>query len=365
VIQGNAPVNISVHEVLRYNTDKLVRDLERELTIDLDRLNEKLNAHLLEQIFIEERLYKQIEECESYESVITTVEESLLPFKDMLVRAVTRDDIEKLLEIRIKRISRYDLDKKRRDIKEVKNDIKAVKHHLTDMVLYSINYIDGLLTKYGPHYPRRTEIATFTEVEARKVALSNLTMGYDRENGFLGYNVKAEPENSFPCSEYDKLLLINENGMYKAINVPDKIFVGHNLSWVGKVDESVNFNVVYREGAQGLAMIKRFKMPKFILEKEYRLFPENTRSQIMFLSTGAGSHVRIYFAPSKRASHNYGDFAFDDFLIKGASALGKRVSPRLVRRVAAITPKAGSEFPDSPETPDTDEKQPVLFKPQE
>lgn len=337
VIVDNNPAVLTVSEVLRQNTKKLVLDLEKELTIEHGRLKEKLHAHLLEQIFIEERLYKEIEECKTYKAVVETIGEALLPYKDKLVREVTTEDIERLLEIRIKRISRYDLDKKKKDIKEVRDNIKAVENYLLDMVGYTIDYLDDLLNRYGHLYPRRTEIATFGEVEVRKVALSNLTMAYDRETGFLGHQVKARPEDCFPCSEYDKLLLIYQNGMYKVINVIDKLFVGHDVLWLGKVEEKRVFNILYREGSQNLCYIKRFQSPKFILEKEYRLFPEHKNSAILFLSTGDGGRVRVHLAPSKRARHNYVDCSFSEVLVKGAPALGKRVSDRPVRRIAELT----------------------------
>ncbi|MCX5864705.1 MAG: DNA topoisomerase IV subunit A [Deltaproteobacteria bacterium] len=353
VILDNNPAVLTVSEVLRQNTKKLVLDLEKELTIEHGRLKEKLHAHLLEQIFIEERLYKQIEECKSYKAVVDTIAEALLPYRDKLVRDVTPEDIERLLEIRIKRISRYDLDKKKKDIKEVRDNIKAVEKHLLDMVVYTINYLDDLLTRYGHLYPRRTEIATFGEVEVRKVALSNLTMAYDRETGFVGHQVKAKPEDCFPCSEYDKLLLIYQNGMYKVINVTDKLFVGHDVLWFGKVEEKRVFNILYREGSQNFCYVKRFQSPKFILEKEYHLFPEHKNSGILFLSTGDGGKVRVHLAPSKRARHNYVDCSFSEVLIKGASALGKRVSDRPVRRIA--------ELPSEKEPAGLPEMQPTLF----
>ncbi|MDH5298852.1 MAG: DNA topoisomerase IV subunit A, partial [Desulfobulbaceae bacterium] len=207
VIRDNRPVIMDVEEVLRYNTDKLVGDLEKELNIELGRLNDRLHGALLEQIFIEERIYKQIEECPTYEAVVKAVEQGLVPFSELLIRPVVREDIERLLEIRIKRISRYDINKKKKEIKELRTSIKEVTTDLKDMVAFTIRYIDGLLTKYGHLYPRRTELAAFEEVEARKVAFSNLTVGYDPESGFLGTHIKGEGEKSFACSEYDKILL--------------------------------------------------------------------------------------------------------------------------------------------------------------
>jgi len=349
IIRDNNPAVLTVSEVLRFNTEKLVLDLEKELTIEHGRLKEKLHAHLLEQIFIEERLYKRIEECKTYKAVVDTIDEALVPFAGQLIRPVSREDIERLLEIRIKRISRYDIDKKRKEIKEVRDNIKAVENHLKDMVRYTIGFLDDLLTRYGHLYPRMTEIGAFSEVQARQVALSNLSMGYDREGGFLGHQVKARPEDSFPCSEYDKLLLIYQNGMYKVINVIDKLFVGHDLTWVGKIEEKTVFNLIYRDGKQNLCFVKRFNTPKFILEKEYHLFPEHKNSVILFLSTGEGGRLRIHLAPSKRARHNYLDCSFSEVLVKGAAALGKRVSNRPVRRIAELPPEKEAQKEPEPQ----------------
>ncbi|MEW6593849.1 MAG: DNA topoisomerase IV subunit A [Thermodesulfobacteriota bacterium] len=355
VIRDNNPVTLTVSEVLRANTEKLVADLEKELTIELGRLREKLHAHLLEQIFIEERIYKEIEECKTFELVISTVAEALEPFRGQLIRDVTKEDIDRLLELRIKRISRYDIDKKRKEVKAVREAIKAVERDLKDMIAFAGRYLDDLLDRYGHLYPRRTELAAFDEVQVRQVALSNLTMGYDRESGFLGHTVKVPAEQGFACSEYDKLLLIAKNGSYRVVNVPDKVFVGHELVWVGKVEEKTVFNVIYRDGSQNVCYVKRFETPKFILEKEYRLFPEHKRSEVLFLKAGAGLTVRVHYAPSKRARSNREDVRFDEFLIKGASAIGKRLALRPVRKLEEL---AASAAP-SPEP----EVQPTLFKP--
>jgi len=338
LIRNNRPENISVSEVLESNTQKLIRDLETELTIERDRLRERLHAHLLEQIFIEERLYKKIEECSTYKLVFSTIEDALLPYRDKLVRDITKEDIERLLEIRIRRISRYDINKKQKDIKDVQKKIRKVEKELKDMVGYTISYIDGLLDKYGHLYPRQTRMRTFTEVEARKVALSNLTVGYNKD-GFLGHQVQTDNDISFPCSEYDRILVIYSDGLYKVINVPDKVFIGHDVSWVGKYEEKITFNIIYRNGKQNVSFVKRFTTPKFILDKEYRLFQEHKNSVIQFLAIGEEGRVRVYYRPAKRARSNYEDFELQDFLVKGAAALGKRVSTRVVRRIGVLADK--------------------------
>jgi topoisomerase-4 subunit A len=343
VIQDNQPVNISVEEVLRYNTEKLVRDLEKELQIELGRLQDKLHARTLEQIFIEERIYKKIEESKTYKAVIDTVKKGLAAFEGKLLKPVSKDDIERLLEIRIKRISRYDINRQHKEIKEIKGSIKDTEKKLKDIVGFTINYLDNLLKKYGRLYPRKTVLETFTEVKARKVALSNLSVGYHRETGLLGYHVKTDCDISIACSEYDKILLIHRDGRYKAIKTPDKVFVDHDICWVGKVTGKIIFNLLYRDGTQGLSYIKRFMTPKFIMDKEYRLFPAHKKSWVQFLQTGEGVRLRIDFIPTARSKINSQRLEFDEFLIKGAGAIGKRLSMRTVRRISELTVKVSDQ----------------------
>ena len=346
LIRGDFPETSTVDEVLKFNTEKLVDDLTRELEIELSRLSQRLHARLLDQIFIEERLYKEIEEVTTYERVVSTVDESLKPYIKRLEQPVTREDIERLLEIRIKRISRYDIERQAKEIRAIRKDIKEIKTSLQDVVGYTINYLEKLLESYGDEFPRLSEITEFSEVKARKVALSNLTVGYNRETGFLGHSIKAENEQNdivFSCSEYDRLLLIFSSGMYKVVPVPEKLFVGEELEYAAIFEKNVVFNIVYRDGVENLAYVKRFRSPKFILDKEYYLFPPHKRSRILLLLLGEGKHARVSLVPSRRARSNIVEIDFDQFLLKNASAKGKRVSPRVARRVVESTDRVIKE----------------------
>ncbi|WP_136806407.1 DNA topoisomerase IV subunit A [Desulfosediminicola flagellatus] len=347
LINGNHPETVSVSDVLRYNTEKLVVDLTRELEIDLGRLKDKLHARMLEQIFIEERLYKNIEEKTTYKDIIETVDVSLLPYSEELIRPVALEDIERLLEIKIKRISRFDIEKQQKEIRAINKDIKVIEKSLKDMIGYTVSYLDDLLTKYGPSFPRKTELHEFTEVSVRKAAFSNLTVCYDRETGFLGHQIKTEHEEGEPepinCSEYDRLFLLYASGIYKIIPVTEKLFVGHDIEWIGKVSKNLIFNLVYRDGKENLVYVKRFKMPSFIMEKEYTLFPAHKRSKILLFILGKDKYARVNLMPSARARTNVVDIDFEEYLIKGAAAKGKRVSNRLVRRVYETTEKMQAE----------------------
>jgi topoisomerase-4 subunit A len=263
-----------------------------------------------------------------------------------LEQPVTREDIERLLEIRIKRISRYDIERQAKEIRAIRKDIKEIKTSLQDVVGYTINYLEKLLESYGDDFPRLSEITEFSEVKARKVALSNLTVGYNRETGFLGHSIKAENEQNdivFSCSEYDRLLLIFSSGMYKVVPVPEKLFVGEELEYAAVFEKNVVFNIVYRDGVENLAYVKRFRSPKFILDKEYYLFPPHKRSRILLLLLGEGRHARVSLVPSRRARSNIVEIDFDQFLLKNASAKGKRVSPRVARRVVESTDRVIKE----------------------
>ncbi len=343
VIRDNMPCIVQVEEVLRHNTDKLLNDLEKELNIERGRLLDRLHARKLEQIFIEERLYKQIEEKISYKAVISTIRQALVPYADELIRKVTKDDIERLLEIKIKRISRYDINKQQKEITSLEKNIAVIEQHLKDMVLFTMNYIEALLKKYGKKYPRKTKRSKFDEINARHAALSNLRVAYHRESGFMGHKVKVENKKKdlvLTCSEYDRIMLLFKDGLYKIVNVPDKLFVGNNLMWMGVVKRDLVFNVIYRSGLDNFTYAKRFKMPKFIIGREYRLFPEHKRSIIQMLALGEKEvRARISLVPSSRARYNSLEIELDDFLMKGASAKGKRLSNRVVRRVTNSTGK--------------------------
>ncbi len=343
VIQDNMPAQPTVEEVLRRNTDRLVGFLERELRMELERLKEKLHARKLEQIFIEERLYKQIEEKINYRAVISTVRQALAPYAEELDRKVTREDVERLLEIRIRRISRYDINRQQKEIRAIERNIARIEKHLQDMVGYTVNYIQDLLDRYGKQYPRKSELRQFDEVDARAAALANIKVVYNRESGFLGHKITMTDKKkdlAVTCSEYDRLLLIFKNGLYKVIHPADKFFVGSDLLWFGVVDKELVFNVIYRNGLENRSYVKRFRMPKFIINREYRLFPEHKRSIIQMLAVGEkGVRARISFVPSSRARYNSMEIELDDYLIKGVTARGKSLGSRVVRRVTDITGK--------------------------
>ena len=346
VIKGDLPCQMPVEEVLRRNTALLKQSLKAELELNLERLREKWHARRLEQLFLEERIYKRIEDCGSAKEMTASVLESLQPFAGELQRPVTEADANRLLEISIRRISRYDLWQQEKELLDLESRIAETERNLADLTGYAIRFVRDLLARYGEEFPRRSELCSFDGVNVRAVAQANLSVCYHRESGFLGHRIKAETgggEMELLASEYDRLLLIFKDGLYKVVPMTDKLFVGQDLLWMGLVQPDLVFNLLYRNGADGLVYAKRFTTPKFILNREYHLFEPHRRASILFLQTGTENlRVRVSFVPSARARTNTQDLNLGEFLIKNAAAIGKRISTRQVRRVTPLESAAAA-----------------------
>ncbi len=278
VIADNKPVKMTIPEVLQRNTDKLLQYLKRELEIELGNLNDAFHEKTLAQIFIENRIYKRIEKCETYDKVLKEVHEGLKPFRKMLKRDVTDADIEKLLAIQIRRISLFDINKNKKDIDDIVLQIEEVQKNLKRLKAYAVKYLRELIEKYGKQFPRHTEIEKFEKIDVREVALNNIKVGWDRRNGFIGTSVKSD--DTITCNEYDRLLCIESNGKYKVVNIADKIFVGR-LTYFCKFDKTNVFNVVYRDKKTGFAYAKRTNISGFITDKEYNIAPAGSKIEII------------------------------------------------------------------------------------
>lgn len=277
VIKDNRPVMMTVSEVLKHYTENLVEYLRKELQIELGKLNDKFHEKSLAQIFVENRIYKRIEECESYELVLSEVRKGLNKFRHMLKRDITDDDIEKLLSIPIRRISLFDINKNKQEIDDIVAAIAETEKNLKRIKAFTIKFIKNLLTKYGEQYPRRTQIEKFDKIDVKTVALNNIKVGWDRKNCFVGTEVKSD--DTITCNEFDKLLCVERNGKYKVINIPEKQFVG-KLFYLCKYDKDMLFNIVYRDKKTDICYAKRTKIPKFITDKEYAIIPEGAKLEI-------------------------------------------------------------------------------------
>jgi topoisomerase-4 subunit A len=334
VIKDNQPVQMPVTDVLKYNTMKLKDDLEKELHIELGKLNDRLHQKTLEQIFIENRIYKQIEEQTTYEAVIQSVHHGLKPFRNLIVREVTDEDVERLLQIKIKRISRFDIEKYRKEIQEIYARIAEIKELLANMVKTTINFISRLLDKHSKGRERKTQIEVFGEVKRSKVAVRNMKLFYDMEKGYLGTNVKTG--ESISVSTFDKILVISE-GEFKVIPVPDKLFVGSELKHFGLVNKNQVFNCLYRDQTTGLGYMKRFKVEKFIMERSYEYTPPNAK--VLMFVLDPPPLVRVYYMRSSRIRVTYEDMTYAELRIKGYGSKGNRVSTKPLRKIKVLSQK--------------------------
>ncbi len=281
VIRDRRPAQMSVHEVIRRNTEKLLWYLMRELEVELTKLNESFHAKTLAQIFFENRIYKKIEDCGSEEEEYREVYEGLQPFLDRTRREVTNDDIDKLLALPVRRIARFDIEKNERELREIDERIAQVKHKLKHLRAEAISYLQGLLKKYGHLYPRRTEIVTqFDKIDRQKTALNNIKIGWDRREGYIGTSIKSD--DVITCNEFDHLLKVKKNGEYTISDVPSekKLFVD-KLYECRKYDSTQEFAIVYTDVKTKKYYGKRTCIDKFIKDKKYMLCPQGCKLELL------------------------------------------------------------------------------------
>ena len=271
MIRDRQPVEMGVTEVLCILTDQLRGIIKAELELELGHLEDDRHWLTLERIFIENRIYKRIEEATTAEAVKYEVYAGLEAFADLLIRAVTDDDIERLLKIPIRRISQYDIDRNRQEITRIEKAIGQVKRKLRQLTATTISYIEGLLERFGEAYPRRTEITTFDTIDVRTVARQNLRAAYDPETGFFGTAVKGE-KYQLQLSEYDKVLIITRDGAYRIIGAEDKVLIPGKVAYLDVFDpeEGIRFTVVYRDKNR-IAWAKKMHIRAFIRDREYEL----------------------------------------------------------------------------------------------
>jgi topoisomerase IV subunit A len=329
VIQGDRPVQMDVEEVIRFNTTQLVSLLKKELELRRTELQDDLHWKSLVQIFIENRIYKRIEECETYEAVQQAVLKGLQPFRNQLTRDLTMEDVEMLLGLQIKRISKFDLKKNEEDKLKIHLQLKEVEQHLKKLTKYAIDYLQQLIDKYSKQYKRKTHFTTAEEIDVRELTANELAIAYDRERGFLGYQIKVEP--AFRCSPLDRLILVWENGRYQMIAPPDKLFVDQNLAYFAIFDREKIFTLVY--STPQATFLKRFAFGGAIMNRDYHCAQENAK--IRLLTDRPVNEIRLKYRPAKGARTDEQSFSVGDFAIRGPKTLGNQVTKRTVTSVTA------------------------------
>jgi topoisomerase IV subunit A len=339
VITGSKPSFMGVSEMLRKSADHTVAMLKAELNIRKSELQEEWHMSSLEKIFIEEKIYRDIEECETWESVIKAIDDGLKPFKSRLLREVTRDDIVALTEIKIKRISKFDSKKADEHIRGIENELEEVRTHLKNIIPYTINYFKQIKKKYGKGKERKTEIRSFDTIEATKVVANNAKLYVNYKEGFVGTGLKKD-EFVCDCSDIDDIIIIRKDGVYLITKVADKVFVGNDILYVNvflKNDERTIYNIVYQDGKDGPLLAKRCSITGLTRDKEYNLTRGRAGSRIIYLSAnpnGEAEVIRVHHKPRPRLKKLVFEFDFGQMNIKGKSSMGNIVTKNPVQKIA-------------------------------
>lgn len=341
IIIDEKPHFVNVSQILRTCNDQTVHLLKRELEIRRFELKEKLLHSSLEKIFIENRIYRDIEECETFEAVIQTIEAGLTPFKPDFYREITEEDILKLTEIRIKRISKYDAFKADEAMRKLEEELTQVEDHLVHLTRYAINYYKDLLKKYSKGRERRTEIRSFNTIAATVVAAANQKLYVNREEGFIGYGLKkTESEYVMDCSDIDDIIVFRKDGKYKIVRVSEKVFVGKEILYVSvfkKNDERKIYNAAYLDGKSGVTYAKRFSVTGITRDKEYDITSGTNKSKLTYFSAndnGEAEIVTVNLTAQSTARLKVFDFDFSKLLVKNRSAMGNVVTKYPVRKIA-------------------------------
>lgn len=335
VIRDNLPWEASVSEILRFNVENLVHYLKRELEIEEGRIRERIFNKTLEQIFIENRLYKKIESMRSYETVHKAIADGLKPFHKELEKEPVEEDRERLLSIPIRRISQFDIEKNQKDIAALNDDLEAVIKKLKNVKKFAIQTLSGLISKYGKDYPRKTKIQSIEALDRRAIETKTIRVGYDPETGFVG--TKITGPHVFECTNFDKMLLLFKDGSYTVLNIPEKQYVlreGQELIYVGVADKKTVVSLVYKDPKTLFAYAKRFVVTKFIMDKIYRFLDEGMHLE--YLSTEPSPKVQVVLVPKVKQKITELEVDLSKVMVKGVTAHGVRISPRPVKKIKSI-----------------------------
>ncbi len=331
VIRENRPVEMTVSEVLRENTEQLVDILKRGLELKERKLQDEMHFRTLERVFIEERIYKKIEQCRTNEAVFAAVREGFKPFTKELVRELIDADIERLLTVRIRRISLFDINKHREEMDKVQTELAETRKFLKNLTKYVIDHLERLLAKYEPIYPRLTKSSRYDEVDAREVAFKAFKVTYDRESGYVGYKVAGDAFK-MDCTKFDRLLLVFKDGHYKVIELPEKLFVGQDLIYCGLPERDRVFTLAYCD--REATCLKRFTFGGTILNKEYSCVPEKTK--LLFFEADTPEEIFIKYKQAPYQKVNQQTCRPGDLAVKGVKARGNQIS---IKDVASINSK--------------------------
>jgi len=338
VIISDKPHFIGASDLLKYSVDHTKQLLLKELEIKLGELEDDWHYSSLEKIFIEKRIYRDIEEQTTWEGVIDAIEKGLQPFIKKLRRIVTREDIARLTEIRIKRISKFDSFKADEHIKGVEDEIASVKANIENLTEYAVRYYEGLLKKYGKGRERKTEIRPFETIQMANVAIANTRLYVNFKEGFIGTSLKKD-ELAFECSDLDNVIVFRRDGKMMVTKVAEKTFVGKDILHLAifqKNDERMTYNMIYVDGKTAITYGKRFNVTGITRDKEYDLTKGNPNSKVHYFSANANGEaevVTITLSPGSKARNKVFDFYFEEMDIKGRGSQGNQITKYPVKSV--------------------------------
>lgn len=338
IIVGDKPHFLGATDLLKHSVEHTKGLLKRELELKLLELEDDWHYSSLEKIFIEKRIYRDIEEETTWEGVLTAIDKGLTPYKKLFRRAIVPEDITRLTEIKIKRISKFDSFKADEHIKATEDHIEQTKHHIEHLIDYAIAYYEGLLKKYGKDKERKTEIKIFDTIQATKVAIANAKLYVNRKEGFIGTGLKKD-EFVCDCSDIDNIIVFRKDGTMIVTKVSEKTFVGKDiihLEVFNKNDERTTYNMMYMDGSSGVVYAKRFNVTGITRDKEYNLTKGNKGSKVMYFTAnpnGEAEVVSITLSPGSNARNKVFDFYFEELVIKGRGSQGNQVTKYPVRQI--------------------------------
>jgi topoisomerase-4 subunit A len=338
IIENDKPRFVGVNEMLKISTHKTLELLRLELNIRKGEIEEAWHFSSLEKIFIEKRIYRNIEESETWEEVLSAIDKGLKPYKKLFKRAITNDDIARLTEIKIKRISKFDSFKADEHIKNLEEELQLVNHHLEHIVEYAIEYFKNLKKKYGKGRERKTEIKAFEIINATTVAVANEKLYVNREEGFAGYNMKKD-EYVCDCSDIDDIIVFRDDGSMSVSKVSDKSFVGKGIIYINvfrKNDERTIYNMIYRDGTKGKSFAKRFAVSGVTRDKIYDLTKGNKGSEVLYFTANANGEaevVTVIHKPLPGIRKLQFDFDFGGLAIKGRNSQGNTLTNYGIKKV--------------------------------
>ena len=344
VIVDDKPKFLKVNEILKLNTEQTVALLKSELKIKRDELMERILFSSLEKIFIENRIYRDIEECESWEEVIQTIDKGLKPHKKKFYREITRDDIVKLTEIKIKRISKFDSFKADEMLKDLEKQLKETNHNLKHLTEYAISYFQNLLDKYGKGRERKTVIKTFQTVTATDVIANNQKLYVNKVDGFVGCGLKKDDKTEFvtECSDLDDIIAIRRDGKAKVSRISEKVFMGKDILHVGvwkKGDDRMVYNMIYTDGNSGKSFAKRFAMPAITRDKEYVVGTDSPNTKVHYLTAnpnGEAQLVEVKLSQGSTARKKVFEYDFSELEVKGRGTRGNTITKYPIRKVDLV-----------------------------